>query len=163
MKKLICMLALVLASTMAFGQAKTTTATATTQNNQAFNLLVDSLLTKIDSLIETNNRLLSELNTKVSTNPRYKLYKTENIYNLLRLDTKTGKIEQVQWSLDSSPESTWTINSTDYSYSGYTEGSFELYPTNNMYQFILIDTHMGRMWHVQWGIGDSKRWIRRIY
>lgn len=40
---------------------------------------------------------------------------------------------------------------------------FELYPTQNMYQFLLLDKTNGRAWHVQWGMEDTKRWIRRIY
>lgn len=93
---------------------------------------------------------------------RYKMYLTENIYNLLKLDTATGQIKQVQWSLKSSEEMTVNINSSYLSYSGKI-GTFELYPTNNMYQFILLDTTDGRTWHVQWGTESKKRWIRRIY
>ena len=87
------------------------------------------------------------------------------MYTLLELDTKTGKIKQVQWSLDSDSEGTFTINNDDLSYGyGYGSGSFELYPTKNMYQFVLIDKTDGRKWHVQWGTGgDKSRWIRRIY
>ena len=96
--------------------------------------------------------------------PEYKLYQTENIYTFLQLDTKTGMIEQVQWSLDSDKEGSVTINSDDLTYGyGYGSGSFELYPTKNMYQFILIDKTSGKKWHVQWGMESSKRWIRRIY
>lgn len=93
---------------------------------------------------------------------RYKMYPTENIYNLLKLDTATGRIEQVQWSLKDSEEMTVTINSSYLSYSGKI-GTFELYPTKNMYQFILLDTTNGRTWHVQWGTESKKRWIQRIY
>lgn len=93
------------------------------------------------------------------------MYQTENLYTLLQLDTKTGKIEQVQWSLDSDKEGTFTINDEDLNWGfGYGSGTFELYPTKNMYQFILIDKTDGRKWHVQWGTGGEKsRWIRRIY
>ncbi|MBO4482388.1 MAG: hypothetical protein J5735_01070, partial [Prevotella sp.] len=95
---------------------------------------------------------------------RYKLYQTENIYTFLKLDTKTGQIRQVQWSLNSSEECSVGINSEDLTY-GYGKGSnsFELYPTKNMYQFILINKTDGKMWHVQWGQKSSERWIRRIY
>lgn len=93
---------------------------------------------------------------------RYKMYSTENIYNLLKLDTATGIIEQVQWSLEDSEEMTITINSYNLSYGGKI-GTFELYPTKNMYQFILLDTTDGRTWHVQWGTKSTERWIKRIY
>ena len=119
----------------------------------------------IDERLESIEQRLEILDIDLSLKNRFKMYKTENLYNLLKLDTQTGKIWQVQWHLDDmNKEGTWTINDTDLSYGwGYRSNSFELYSTNNMYQFILIDKTDGRMWHVQWGIGDEKRWIRRIY
>ncbi len=111
-----------------------------------------------------NNQLLEHLEINTSLKERYKLYQTENIYTLLQLDTKTGMIEQIQWSLDSSNEGSVTINPNNLEYGyGYGSGSFELYPTKNMYQFILIDKTNGRKWHVQWGMESDKRWIRRIF
>ena len=40
---------------------------------------------------------------------------------------------------------------------------YKLYPTKNIYQFLLLDKVTGRRWHVQWGFESSKRWIKRIY
>ena len=95
-------------------------------------------------------------------NTRFKLYKTTNIYTFLHLDTATGKIKQFQWSLDSNKEGYVTINDEDLSFISAKNGTFELYPTENMYQFILLDKALGRMWHVQWGMESSKRWIREM-
>ena len=125
---------------------------------------VDSLLSRIDTLISINNVLLEHLEINTSLKNRFKLYQTDNIYTLLELDSKTGRIKQVQWSLESVNEGSVTINDNDLAYGmGYGSGCFELYPTKNMYQFILIDKTDGRKWHVQWGMEESKRWIRRIY
>lgn len=127
-------------------------------------IVVDSLFLKIDTLLMTNNELLNRLDINTSLKNRYKMYQTENIYTFLELDTKTGKVKQVQWSLESDNEGTWIINDNDLSFGeGYGSGSFELYPTKNLYQFLLIDKTDGRKWHIQWGMGDNKRWIRRIY
>lgn len=127
-------------------------------------IVVDSLFLKIDTLLMTNNELLNRLDINTSLKNRYKMYQTENIYTFLELDTKTGKVKQVQWSLESDNEGTWIINGNDLSFGeGYGSGSFELYPTKNLYQFLLIDKTDGRKWHIQWGMGDNKRWIRRIY
>ena len=137
---------------------------ATTQKSSPHEIRVDSLLSKIDTLMVINNQLLNHIDIDLSLKNRYKLYETENIYTLLRLDTKTGMIDQVQWSLDSDKEGTITINGEDLTYGfGVGSGSFELYPTKNMYQFILMDKTNGRMWHVQWGFEFKKRWIQRIY
>lgn len=124
----------------------------------------DSTLIRIDSLLQANNAWLEHIELDLSLKQRYKLYQTENIYTFLQLDTKTGMIEQVQWSLDSDNEGSFPINSEDLTFGlGYGSGSFELYPTKNMYQFLLLDKTNGRKWHIQWGIGDTKRWIRRIF
>lgn len=124
----------------------------------------DSILARIDTLIQLNNYWLEHIELDISLKNRYKLYPTENIYTFLQLDTKTGMIKQVQWSLDEENEGSIVINDIDLtSGMGYGSGSFELYPTQNMYQFILLDKTNGRKWHVQWGIVSGKRWIRRIY
>ena len=141
-----------------------------TQKNQ--NVFIDVQKTSIDSTlqdiivdIDTVKAWLEQIELDLSLKNRYKIYQTENIYNLIKLDTKTGQIYQLQWSLDSkNAEGTWIINSEDLTYgNGYGSGSFELYPTKNMYQFILLDKTTGRTWHVQWGIRNNNRWIKRIY
>lgn len=120
-------------------------------------------VTTRDSILTAIFLRLDNIVNKTEPVARYKLYKTENLYNLLKLDTATGRIEQLQWSLDDDKEGTMTINSENLSLSQNQPGTFELYPTNNMYQFILLDKVLGRTWHVQWGIGSSKRWIKRIW
>lgn len=136
-------------------------------NKQTVNLhriAQDSILTRIENLIETNNNWLEHIELNMSLKERYKLYPTENIYTFLQLDTKTGRIEQVQWSLKSDNEGSIIINNDDLTYGyGYGSRSFELYPTKNMYQFILLDKTDGRRWHIQWGTKYNERWIRRIY
>lgn len=130
-------------------------------NNQS---KIESALIKIDSLIKINTAWIESIELDLSLKQRYKLYQTENIYNFLLLDTKTGQIKQVQWSLESNKEGAVTINDEVLTYGhGYGSGSFELYPTKNMYQFILLDKTDGRRWHVQWGMDTTDRWIRRIY
>ena len=152
MKKIVLTVVIMLCVTPVFSQTKQTT------------LRNDSTLIRIDSLLQANNAWLEHIELDLSLKQRYKLYQTENIYTFLQLDTKTGMIEQVQWSLDSDNEGSFPINSEDLTFGlGYGSGSFELYPTKNMYQFLLLDKTNGRKWHIQWGIGDTKRWIRRIF
>ena len=94
---------------------------------------------------------------------RHKIYPTENIHILLKLDTASGIIKMVQWSLKQDEEFEVFIN-TEWLATGILakKGRFELYPTKNMYQFILLDTLMGSTWHVQWGTKEGEFWIRRI-
>jgi hypothetical protein len=152
MKKVLFTVSIMLGVTSVFAQTKQKT------------VLNDSTLVRIDSLLRVNNAWLEHIELDLSLKQRYKLYQTDNIYTLLQLDTKTGMIEQVQWSLDSDNEGSVSINIEDLTYGlGCGSGSFELYPTKNMYQYLLLDKTTGRKWHVQWGMESSKRWIRRIY
>lgn len=118
----------------------------------------DSLINEIHE----NINLIKRYNFDRDITERYKMYPTENNYTFLKLDTKTGRIMQVQWSLDKEDEGSLYINSEDLSEWDVQSGHFELYPTKNMYQFILLDKVFGCMWHVQWGFEDSERWIRKI-
>lgn len=104
---------------------------------------------------------LVTLQMKRNLSERYKIYATENIYVFIKLDTQTGKLQLIQWSLKSEDEFTVSLNKYDLSkYTGL--NSFELYPTKNIYQFILLDKATGRTWHVQWGTRSSDRWIKSI-
>lgn len=40
--------------------------------------------------------------TEYTQDPKanFRLYKTKNMYNFIKLDTRTGQMEMVQWSLD---------------------------------------------------------------
>lgn len=154
MKRTILFVAILFFMTVGFAQTK--------QSKQQAKK--DSTLTRIDSLIQATNAWLEQIEITNSLKQRYKLYQTDNIYTLLQLDTKTGQIEQVQWSLDSDNEGSVTINDQDLTFGyGYGSGSFELYATKNIYQFILLDKTDGRKWHVQWGMTATQRWIRRLY
>ena len=94
---------------------------------------------------------------------RYKIYQTDNIHILLKLDTATGIIKMLQWNLDRDKEFEVFINTEWLTEGGLAKkGRFELYPTKNMYQFILLDTFMGSTWHVQWGTQKGEYWIRKI-
>lgn len=93
---------------------------------------------------------------------RFELYPTQNSFNFLKLDKKTGKIYQVQWSLEGEEEFSITLNEIDLSQFSTDGNCFKLYPTKNMWQFILLDGASGRAWHVQWGFEEKNRWIKRI-
>jgi hypothetical protein len=97
--------------------------------------------------------------------PIYKIYKTENLYNLIKLNTATGQLWLVQYGVGDTESMTAVINDNSLLWPSEPKiaGRFELYPTNNMYQFILIDTQTGLTWQVQWHTDSSKRFRQLIY
>lgn len=118
----------------------------------------------LDSLVQLGSQMNTILMAKEELNGRYKLYKTENIYTFLKLNTANGILSQIQWSTSDNEGTVDFLNTEDLTDSGAAvPGRFELYPTQNMYAFLLIDTWNGHTWHVQWNINSSNRGIWRIY
>ncbi len=87
----------------------------------------------------------------------YLLYPTTNIYTFLKLDTRNGKIWQVQYSMDEN-EFEVSLNSRELVTAGK-PGQFALYPTTNNWTFLLLDTVNGDVWHVQWSQDAENRGI----
>ena len=91
---------------------------------------------------------------------RYKLYPTQNTWTFLELDTQTGRVWQVQYSVQGSSYrfktrlNSWSLlEASDLQVSG----RFELYPTQNMYNFVLLDKISGKTWQVQWSTEYNNR------
>ena len=124
---------------------------------------MDSVQVVRNSILIANIRLLEQIEMDLSLKNRYKLYQTEDMNTLLELDTKTGVVKQIHWSLKADEEKIYFINANDLSEeNNIGPGVFELYTTKNMYQFILINKVTGYKWHIQWGDDKDHRWIRKI-
>ena len=95
--------------------------------------------------------------------PIYKLYPTENAWALIKLNTRNGKIWQVHYSISNDFEGELPINTNSLILPDEEiNGRFTLYPTPNMYNFILLDQIDGSTWKVQWNNERDKRFMRRI-
>jgi hypothetical protein len=95
----------------------------------------------------------------------YRLFSTQNLYTFIKLDTRNGQMWQVQWSTKGS-EYRFETTLSDISQVNKEEeknGRFFLYPTTNIYNFILLDQIDGRAWQVQWGNKEEDRMVLRIY
>ena len=98
-------------------------------------------------------------------NAAYRLYPTTNIWTFLKLDTRDGRIWQVQYSVDGASHRFETeLNSIPciYSFEERVPGRFALYPTQNMWNFIMLDCTDGRTWQVQWSQDPENRGILYI-
>lgn len=94
--------------------------------------------------------------TSTATN-NFVLYPTTNVYTFLKLDTRNGKIWQVQYAMDEN-EFEVVLNDKPLVYTEKA-GQFTLYPTTNNWTFLLLDTVNGDVWHVQWSQDASNRGI----
>ena len=106
---------------------------------------------------------LKEFYTEGVIVPRYKLYPTENMWIHLKLDTAMGIVWMVQYSVnDDVSRFEMAINYFPYAIGDHAvPGRFELYPTKNMFNFIMLDTINGSTYQVQWST-DGKEGIVTI-
>lgn len=96
-----------------------------------------------------------------NTNERYVLYPTKNIWTFLKLDTSDGRIWQVQYSVSGADYRFETVlNNTPYVLDEDKPcGRFKLYPTDNTYNFVLLDTKFGTAYQVQWSQESKNRTV----
>jgi len=91
---------------------------------------------------------------------KYRLFETDNMWTFLNLDTQNGRIWQVQYDVQSDNRLVTELN---YLYlANITEkvnNRFALYPTQNIWTFILLDQTDGRTWQVQWSHEPEGRMI----
>lgn len=94
---------------------------------------------------------------------RFLLFPTKNIHIFLKLDTSTGEVWILQYSTSDKTDRLG-VKLTDEGYPLVTDaqktpGRFFLYPTENFYNYLLIDQIDGRVWQVQWSTDREKRLI----
>lgn len=90
----------------------------------------------------------------------YKLYPTSNMWNFLKLDTRNGRIWQVQWSTEDDKRFETVLSSIFIvPKDEERDGRFALYPTTNIYNFIMLDQVNGKAYQVQWSFDANNRGI----
>lgn len=110
----------------------------------------------------------NSVNHNSDTNVVYKLFPTNNVYTFIRLNTKTGSLSQVHFNINEKDGAETVVDiGKPYFIKGddseMRAGRFDLYPTRNMWTFILLDQYYGDTWHVQWSWDKDKRFVTRIY
>lgn len=110
-------------------------------------------------------KLISDLEVIQKPKEVYKLFPTKNIWTFIKLDTRNGKMWQVQYSVGEGDRCEIELNTRKLVYGEDEEvnGRFTLYPTNNIYNFILLDQKEGDVWQVQWSHEKEERLVLRIW
>ena len=89
---------------------------------------------------------------------RFCLYETQNMWTFIMLDTYTGKNWQVQFSVKGEDYMfAAPINIFSLAYPETTSNwtnRFQMFATQNMWTFILLDSYNGRLWQVQYSTQD---------
>ena len=97
-------------------------------------------------------------------NASYRLFPTTNMWTFLKLNTEDGRIWQVQYAINNDANRFETYLNLIPLATGSQKkpGRFTLYPTQNMWTFILLDTVNGSTWQVQWSQNADERIILPI-
>jgi hypothetical protein len=124
------------------------------------------ILTTITSFAQTqvkNNEGTSRDNTQNDQNYEavpYRLFPTQNIWNFIKLNTRNGQMWQVQFDAKANNRLVSNLSLVPLVNKEEEKNDrFTLYPTQNIYNFILLDQLDGRVWQVQWSTEPEKRLV----
>lgn len=100
-----------------------------------------------------------ELIVQTNDIERFKLFPTQNMWTFIKLDTQTGQMWQVQYSVKGDEgRFEYDLNPNPLITTGKkVNGRFDLYSTQNIYNFILLDRIDGKTWQVQWSLDEENR------
>lgn len=120
-------------------------------------------LTPICGLTAETIKFRSEPSQQVKV--PFRLFRTDNMWNQLLLDTRTGKLWQVSFGITKDTlRAKVPINTTPLaSGTEANEGRFTLYPTDNMWTFLLLDQLDGRVWQCQFSTTIGEQMLTPIF
>jgi predicted lactoylglutathione lyase len=111
----------------------------------------------------TQNKIVQS--RQISENTIYQLFPTQNYWTFIKLDTRNGKMWQVHFSIKDNKGNRELILSSIPLVTKEKEinGRFTLYPTENMYNFLLLDQIDGNVYQVQWSMEEKYRGVVPIH
>lgn len=117
-----------------------------------FSLSTISLIAQTES--KQNNNVTGQIINLVS----YRLFPTQNMWTFIKLNTRNGQMWQVLYSMKSEGRFETYLNLIPLvSKDKEVNDRFTLYPTQNIYTFILLDQIEGKTWQVQWSTETENR------
>ena len=121
-------------------------------------------LTIMQSFAQVDTEQSNDQFTQITNAVTYRLYPTKNMWTFIKLNTRNGQMWQVQYAINDDNRFETNLSSIAL-VPEYKEvnNRFNLYRTQNMYNFILLDQIDGRTWQVQWSIEKENRGIMPIY
>ncbi|RZJ53272.1 MAG: hypothetical protein EOO44_09040 [Flavobacterium sp.] len=93
----------------------------------------------------------------------FQLFQTQNMWTFIKLNTRTGQMWQVQYNTEDDKRFETNLNSISLVPKEKEQnGRFNLYATQNIYSFILLDQIDGKTWQVQWSSKPENRLVLPI-
>ena len=115
-------------------------------------------LTTMQSFAQADIKQIEDLIAQNKNHITYRLFPTQNMWTFIKLNTRNGQMWQVQYGMKIENLLVTDLNSVALvSKDKEVNDKFTLYPTQNIYTFILIDQIDGKTWQVQWSIDTLNR------
>jgi hypothetical protein len=114
-------------------------------------------------LAQNGNNNRDNLSAQCQSGVTYRIYPTQNVWTFIKLNTRNGQMWQVQFNMSRDKRFVSNLSSqTLVSSENEINDRFALFPTQNIYTFILLDQVDGKTWQVQWSIDQNDRGIMSI-
>ncbi len=118
------------------------------------------VLTTMTSFSQTQESASNENTQKSLLTVAYRLFPTQNMWTFIKLNTRNGEMWQIQFDVEENNRFETYLNILPLvAKEKEVNDRFTLYPTQNMWTFILLDQYNGKTWQVQWSIEPENRGI----
>ena len=95
-----------------------------------------------------------------STTTPYRLFRTQNMWAFIELETATGRMWQIHFDVNGNNRVQTALSMENLAVGrDVIHGRFTLHPTQNINTFILHDQIDGRTWQVQWSNERRNRMV----
>ena len=130
-------------------------------------ILILFVLVNINAKGQTikENDLVRISNYQSPTPAKFRLYPTSNRFTYLRLNTTNGFIDIVQYSTADDNRMIYPLSVYPVVMDFFNIGTldrFTIYPTQNVYNFLLLDQVYGNTYQVQWSQDSTMRGVEEI-
>jgi len=110
--------------------------------------------------VEKDESVISQNAQKSLLAVTYRLFPTQNMWTFIKLNTRNGRMWQVQYDVQDDNRFETYLNILPLvDKEKEVDNRFTLYSTQNSWTFILLDQLDGRVWQVQWSMEPENRGI----
>lgn len=123
-------------------------------------ILISFFFISITNLLfaQTENKIDDTKSQQNSNIVSYRLFPTQNVRIFIKLNTRNGKMWQVQFGMDDDNRFATNLSlDALVSLDNESNDRFTFYATQNIYTFILLDQISGKTWQVQWSTDPRNR------
>lgn len=118
------------------------------------------VMTIMMSFAQAQEGVINENTQKSCLTVTYRLFPTQNMWTFIKLNTRNGRMWQVQFDVEGDNRFETHLNILSLvDKEKEIDDRFTLYPTQNIWTFILLDQYDGKTWQVQWSIEPENRGI----